>query len=82
MSKEIEEALTAIRHGWRIYRAGSYEKKLYDISLKDGRRFYRCWPNAGYFTSQQGVVVSEKYVRGYRICDGVPEAFGDPIFSC
>lgn len=33
---------------WLPYK-NRYEKRYYDIKLKDGRVFNDCWPNAGCF---------------------------------
>jgi hypothetical protein len=52
---------------WAPY-SGEYDKKFYDVRLKDGRELYRCWPNSGSFhqTDSGNARVSEKYVTHVR----------------
>lgn len=39
--------MSAVTFEWQEYETDSYEKRLQDIRLKDGREFFECWPNAG-----------------------------------
>lgn len=47
---------------------GSYEKKQYDIWLKDGTKVMGCWPNAGTFHSD-GEVYDGKQVVYFRLTE-------------
>jgi hypothetical protein len=52
--------------GWVPF-DGNYIKKFYDIRLKDGRVWRRCWPNAGKFNHPDGSKVKVEYVTHVRL---------------
>lgn len=62
------QAVKSCIHEWLPYTVGTYEKKFYDIRLKDGREYMYCWPNAGVFHGN-GQHVKEEYITHVRISD-------------
>jgi hypothetical protein len=53
------------RGEWRPF-DGDYDKRFYDIQLRDGRVFECCWPNANNFHAQNGAYVRGGYVTHVR----------------
>lgn len=57
---------------WKPY-TGDYDKRWYDIRLKDGREFMDCWPNAGTFHPDGHEYIDGELVAEIRETD-------DPIW--
>jgi len=53
---------------WKTYNF-SYEKEWYDIELDNGDIILQCWPNAGWFHSEDFGIFREERVRKIRLCD-------------
>lgn len=49
---------------WKPY-TGDYDKRWYDIKLKDGRVYKDCWPNAGTFHPWG----EDDYIQGDRVAE-------------
>lgn len=55
----------AIPEGYTEY-SGEYEKVYYDIMLGGGILIEHCYPNAGTFHTESGIVIDGKYVKAFK----------------